>query len=94
MNSRTPFAAFSAVLTTAAALSAACAAVAVLAQPSHLPPPDKPIDAATRAEVVETLDPAIELDVVAGAPREVAPGPVVSNSFAFGGHNVTLVFEP
>jgi 3-oxoacyl-[acyl-carrier-protein] synthase II len=42
----------------------------------------------------EHPDPEIDLDVVAGAPREVAPGPVVSNSFAFGGHNVTLVFEP
>jgi len=42
----------------------------------------------------ETPDPEIDLDVVAGAPREVAPAPVVSNSFAFGGHNVTLVFTP
>ena len=42
----------------------------------------------------EHPDPEIDLDVVAGAAREVAPGPVVSNSFAFGGHNVTLVFQP
>jgi 3-oxoacyl-[acyl-carrier-protein] synthase II len=42
----------------------------------------------------EHADPEIDLDVVAGQAREVAPGPVVSNSFAFGGHNVTLVFEP
>ena len=35
-------------------------------------------------------DPAISLDVVAGGPRE-APGPVLSNSFGFGGHNATLV---
>jgi 3-oxoacyl-[acyl-carrier-protein] synthase II len=43
----------------------------------------------------ETPDPEIDvLDVVAGAAREIAPGPVLSNSFAFGGHNVTLVFEP
>jgi 3-oxoacyl-[acyl-carrier-protein] synthase II len=42
----------------------------------------------------EDPDPEIDLDVVAGAPREVAPAPVLSNSFAFGGHNVTLVFEP
>jgi 3-oxoacyl-[acyl-carrier-protein] synthase II len=42
----------------------------------------------------ENRDPEIDLDVVAGTPREVSPGPVVSNSFAFGGHNVTLVLEP
>jgi 3-oxoacyl-[acyl-carrier-protein] synthase II len=42
----------------------------------------------------EEPDPEIDLDVVAGAPRELAPAPVVSNSFAFGGHNVTLVLEP
>ena len=42
----------------------------------------------------EVPDPEIELDVVAGAPRDVGPGPVLSNSFAFGGHNVALVFEP
>jgi 3-oxoacyl-[acyl-carrier-protein] synthase II len=33
----------------------------------------------------------LEVDVVAGAPRPVAPKPVVSNSFGFGGHNATLV---
>jgi 3-oxoacyl-[acyl-carrier-protein] synthase II len=43
---------------------------------------------------LDHLDPEIDLDVVTGAPREVAPGPIVSNSFAFGGHNVTLVLEP
>ena len=36
----------------------------------------------------------IEVDVVAGAPREVAAAPVVSNSFGFGGHNATLVLGP
>jgi len=36
-------------------------------------------------------DPAIELDVVA-APRDLPPGAIVSNSFAFGGHNAVLVF--
>ena len=36
----------------------------------------------------------IEADIVAGAPREVAAAPVVSNSFGFGGHNATLVLGP
>ncbi|MGH9074241.1 MAG: beta-ketoacyl-[acyl-carrier-protein] synthase family protein [Acidimicrobiales bacterium] len=40
------------------------------------------------------LDPDIHLDVVAGAPREWTPGPVLSNSFGFGGHNGTLVITP
>ncbi|GIF09055.1 beta-ketoacyl-[acyl-carrier-protein] synthase family protein [Actinoplanes siamensis] len=38
-------------------------------------------------------DPAIDLDI----PREPAPwtpGPVLSNSFGFGGHNGSLVFAP
>jgi len=42
----------------------------------------------------EVPDPEIDLDVVAGSPRDVGPGVVLSNSFAFGGHNVTLVFTP
>jgi hypothetical protein len=42
----------------------------------------------------ENPDPEIDLDVVAGSAREVGPGVVLSNSFAFGGHNVTLVFTP
>jgi len=33
----------------------------------------------------------IELDVVAGSPREVGPKPAISNSFGFGGHNACLV---
>jgi 3-oxoacyl-[acyl-carrier-protein] synthase II len=39
----------------------------------------------------ETPDPDIPVEVVAGAPRSVAPRPVLSNSFGFGGHNATLV---
>ncbi len=39
----------------------------------------------------EERDPAIDLDVVA-APRPLADGLVLSNSFAFGGHNATLAF--
>jgi 3-oxoacyl-[acyl-carrier-protein] synthase II len=40
-----------------------------------------------------TPDAAIDLDVVA-APRALPPGAIVSNSFAFGGHNAVLVFAP
>lgn len=40
----------------------------------------------------ERTDPAVTLDVVAGAPR-AATGPVLSNSFGFGGHNATLVLN-
>ncbi len=42
----------------------------------------------------ENPDPEIDLDIVAGSPREVPAGPVLTNSFAFGGHNVTLILEP
>ena len=40
------------------------------------------------------VDPAFQLDVVTGEPRAWEPGPVVSNSFGFGGHNGCLVFVP
>jgi 3-oxoacyl-[acyl-carrier-protein] synthase II len=39
----------------------------------------------------ERTDPAIAIDVVAGAPRELRPGVALSNSFGFGGHNAALV---
>jgi 3-oxoacyl-[acyl-carrier-protein] synthase II len=39
------------------------------------------------------VDPLIDLDVVV-EPRSWTPGPALSNSFAFGGHNGTLVFVP
>lgn len=39
-------------------------------------------------------DPAITLDVVAGQPRSFTPGPVLSSSFGFGGHNGCLVIAP
>ncbi|MDA8355261.1 MAG: beta-ketoacyl-ACP synthase II [Actinomycetota bacterium] len=42
----------------------------------------------------EELDPEIHLDVVQGAPRAWTPGPVLSNSFGFGGHNGCLVLLP
>ncbi|MBO4206716.1 beta-ketoacyl-ACP synthase II [Micromonospora echinofusca] len=34
------------------------------------------------------------IDVVAGRARQVAPQPALTNSFGFGGHNVSLVFAP
>jgi 3-oxoacyl-[acyl-carrier-protein] synthase II len=36
----------------------------------------------------------IAADIVIGEPRRVLEGAGVSNSFAFGGHNATLVFMP
>jgi 3-oxoacyl-[acyl-carrier-protein] synthase II len=38
-------------------------------------------------------DPDVTIDVIAGSPRELR-GPVLSNSFGFGGHNATLVVGP
>ena len=40
------------------------------------------------------LDPEIRIDVVTGAPRSWQPGPALSNSFGFGGHNGTIVMVP
>jgi 3-oxoacyl-[acyl-carrier-protein] synthase II len=40
------------------------------------------------------LDPAVDLDVVQGEPRPWEPGPSLSNSFGFGGHNGCLVLAP
>ena len=43
----------------------------------------------------ERLDPELpEIDLVVGEPRPWTPGPSLSNSFGFGGHNGTLVFAP
>jgi 3-oxoacyl-[acyl-carrier-protein] synthase II len=42
----------------------------------------------------DRTDPQMEIDVVAGNPRPFVPGPVVSNSFGFGGHNASLIFGP
>ena len=42
----------------------------------------------------EELDPEIHLDVVHGDARPWEPGPVLSNSFGFGGHNGCLVIAP
>jgi 3-oxoacyl-[acyl-carrier-protein] synthase II len=43
---------------------------------------------------LERLGDDIALDVVAGSARDLAPAPVLSNSFGFGGHNASLVFAP
>ncbi|HUW57048.1 MAG TPA: beta-ketoacyl-ACP synthase II [Planctomycetota bacterium] len=40
----------------------------------------------------ETPDPKCNLDCVPGAPREAVVNAAISNSFGFGGHNVTLAF--
>ena len=40
------------------------------------------------------LDPAVGLDVVSGEARSWEPGPSLSNSFGFGGHNGCLVLAP
>jgi 3-oxoacyl-[acyl-carrier-protein] synthase II len=39
----------------------------------------------------QRTDPALAIDVVHGEPRPAPPGPVLSNSFGFGGHNASLV---
>jgi 3-oxoacyl-[acyl-carrier-protein] synthase II len=40
------------------------------------------------------LDPAMAIDLVLGAPRPWEPGPSMSNSFGFGGHNGTIIIGP
>jgi 3-oxoacyl-[acyl-carrier-protein] synthase II len=42
----------------------------------------------------EQPDPEIHLDIVAGTGRTWEPGPILSNSFGFGGHNGCLVISP
>ncbi|MFD0488992.1 hypothetical protein ACFQ0O_20450 [Saccharopolyspora spinosporotrichia] len=39
-------------------------------------------------------DPELGIDVVHGGPREARINLALSNSFAFGGHNVVLAFAP
>lgn len=44
---------------------------------------------------LEHVDPDLpKLDIVTAPGRDWEPGPVVSNSFGFGGHNGTVVFGP
>jgi len=42
-----------------------------------------------------SMDPAIDLDVVSGAPRQLPAGDLaaLNNSFGFGGHDVAVVFR-
>ena len=44
---------------------------------------------------LESKDPEIDLDVAAGAPRQLPTGDIaaLNNSFGFGGHDVALVFR-
>ncbi|MGH4034119.1 beta-ketoacyl-[acyl-carrier-protein] synthase family protein [Actinomycetota bacterium Odt1-20B] len=41
-----------------------------------------------------TVDEALEIDLVLGRPRALTAGPVLSNSFGFGGHNAALLISP
>ena len=40
------------------------------------------------------LDPDMSIDLVLGEPRPWEPGPTLSNSFGFGGHNGTIILSP
>ncbi|MGR6920126.1 beta-ketoacyl-[acyl-carrier-protein] synthase family protein [[Actinomadura] parvosata] len=60
------------------------AVAAVLALNERVIPPTANLD---------HLDPRCDVDVVSRV-RPMPPGPVMSNSFGFGGHNATLVFSP
>ena len=42
---------------------------------------------------VTTIDPAIDLDIITGQPREASPQIAISNSLAFGGLNAVLAFR-
>ncbi|QSB16783.1 beta-ketoacyl-[acyl-carrier-protein] synthase family protein [Natronosporangium hydrolyticum] len=42
----------------------------------------------------QETEPGMEIDVVHGRPRQLAPGPALSESFGFGGHNACLVVVP
>ena len=48
----------------------------------------------TRGTSAATLDPEVHCDLVLDAPRTWEPGPSLSNSFGFGGHNGTIVMGP
>jgi 3-oxoacyl-[acyl-carrier-protein] synthase II len=40
------------------------------------------------------LDPSMNIDLVMGEPRPWEPGPAMSNSLGFGGHNGSIIFGP
>jgi 3-oxoacyl-[acyl-carrier-protein] synthase II len=40
------------------------------------------------------LDPSMKIDLVMGEPRPWEPGPAMSNSLGFGGHNGSIIFGP
>ncbi|RJL20548.1 beta-ketoacyl-[acyl-carrier-protein] synthase family protein [Bailinhaonella thermotolerans] len=61
------------------------AVIATLSARTGLIPPIANYTSGPEAELV---------DLVAGSPRQTAPAPVISNSFGFGGHNVSLVITP
>lgn len=42
----------------------------------------------------KNVDPDIHIDVVTLEPRKIEAGPIISNSFGFGGHNGSVVMEP
>ena len=42
----------------------------------------------------KNVDPEIHIDVVTLEPRKISMGPVISNSFGFGGHNGSIVMVP
>jgi 3-oxoacyl-[acyl-carrier-protein] synthase II len=45
--------------------------------------------------VTPAVDPELPaIDLVLGEPRPWEPGPTISNSFGFGGHNGSLVLAP
>lgn len=62
------------------------AAAIVLSMQHKLIPPT-----AGHQEVDPSMPP---IDIVAGEPRPWTPGPSMSNSFGFGGHNGTLILSP
>ncbi|MEA2646684.1 MAG: 3-oxoacyl-[acyl-carrier-protein] synthase [Chloroflexota bacterium] len=68
-----------------AAGGAAELVLAILAVTRGMTPPTANFGAA---------DDGVDLDVVCGGPRRAVPAPAISNSFAFGGHNVSLVVAP
>jgi 3-oxoacyl-[acyl-carrier-protein] synthase II len=43
---------------------------------------------------LDSPDPACELDHVRGSARHLPVGAALSNAFAFGGHNISLIFGP